>query len=254
MPTPKEYRCYQIEIHKFDSAFQGFVETVDHDTNLTEITSPTGSDSYIFNQIKEAFRKPPDISGIYQGQRRIKQGSPNRRTALFPSRKAGGTIPLESKLELAYAIELERNSETTSYRTQSVKILLPKNKFAIPDFLVEKRDGSFEFHEIKPSIENLTFEQNEKISDLKATLHRSNIIYKVIDSKSLKSGITLDKLLTLYSRSHVLAWTTREIEAAINLLHNQKVGTEESYEILIKNHLNPRLADYLRFHSEEHED
>ena len=45
-------------------------------------------------------------------------------TFLFPSKKNVGMIPVESNLELAYAIELERDLSVVSYRTQALKIQL----------------------------------------------------------------------------------------------------------------------------------
>src|SRR5690606_30105164 len=90
----------------------------------------------ILEQIDFAFNQKPNIAGTLHGQRRIYQGCLERRTSLFPSRKAGGSIALESFLELAYALQLERHPDVQSFRTQALKIPIGKNQEAYPDFLI----------------------------------------------------------------------------------------------------------------------
>lgn len=67
-----------------------------------------GAVSHILEQITAAFEKRPDVADVLHGQRRIRQGGKGRRTALFASRKNGGAVPVESKLELAHAVALQR--------------------------------------------------------------------------------------------------------------------------------------------------
>lgn len=205
-------------------------------------------DCYISYQIDNAFRKPPDISGTLHGQRRIRQGGRNHRTALFPSRKAGGIIPLESKLELAHAIELERNPNVISYRTQAIKIIIQKNSYSIPDFLIRKSDNSIEIHEVKPSIEDLSEKQIQKLTITESILNKINIIFKIIDSNSLKKGLALDKLLQQYTRGHLNTWTPMQIKLAFEALQGLENESPEAYEALKKEDLPPQLADYLWFH------
>lgn len=90
----------------------------------------------IFEQIHCAFNQKPNIARTLHGQRRIYQGCLERRTSLFPSRKAGGSIALESKLELAYAIQLESLAVVESYRTQALSIPIGQNQNIFPDFLI----------------------------------------------------------------------------------------------------------------------
>jgi hypothetical protein len=65
--------------------------------------------SNLHEQIELAFKRGSDIAGVLHGIRKIHQGSVGKRTSLFPSKKNAGMIPIESNLELAYAIELERS-------------------------------------------------------------------------------------------------------------------------------------------------
>ncbi len=102
--------------------------------NNFDSTKPSAHQS-ILDQIDFAFSQKPNIASILHGQRRIHQGSPGRRTSLFPSRKCGGAIALESRLELAYAVQLESNPDVESYRTQALKIPLSENHVAFLTFL-----------------------------------------------------------------------------------------------------------------------
>lgn len=100
--------------------------------------------SNLHEQIELAFNRGSDIAGVLRGIRKIHQGSVGKRTSLFPSKKNAGMIPVESNLELAYAIELERDLSVVSYRTQALKIQLSQCESNYPDFLVKYSDGRVE--------------------------------------------------------------------------------------------------------------
>ena len=105
----------------------------------------------IDEQVKFAFSSEPDIGGRFIGMRKIQQGSVNKRTSLFSSKKNGGMISLESNLELAYALELERNINVKHYRTQALKIALNEFQSVYPDFLIKYNNENIEVHEVKPN-------------------------------------------------------------------------------------------------------
>jgi len=86
----------------------------------------------LLTQIAQAFQKSPNLARVLHGDRKIRQGGRGRRTALFPSMKCGGSIPLESRLELAYAVVLERSPSVQEYRTQAIRIRLPKGTIRAP--------------------------------------------------------------------------------------------------------------------------
>ena len=91
---------------------------------------------YILEQIKTAFTTEPNIAATIHGQRKIFQGCYRRRTALFPSKKCGGSIPTESRLELAHAVCLERDPNVVNYRSQALKIKLSHEQHCYPDLLI----------------------------------------------------------------------------------------------------------------------
>ncbi|WP_347017453.1 hypothetical protein [Acinetobacter seifertii] len=82
----------------------------------------------------------------------------------FLVKKNVGMIPVESNLELAYAIELERDLSVVSYRTQALKVQLSQCESNYPDFLVKYSDGRVEVHEVKADKLNLTEKKRQETS------------------------------------------------------------------------------------------
>lgn len=203
----------------------------------------------IFEQIRVAFIQKPSIAGTFNGLRHIHQGCFGRRTSLFPSCKAGGSIASESFLELGYALQLEAHPSVQSFRTQALKIPIGVNQDKFPDFLIRKLNGSFEVREIKPSIEHLTQEQIESYDRLKSILESIDIHFKIIDANSLPSRESITSLLLLYSRGHCRDWKSLEITFATDLLKNYQLESlEQAYSILNENGFAIQLAEYLLFH------
>lgn len=204
---------------------------------------------FIWEQIEKAFQATPNLASTLHGQRRIYQGCFGRRTALFPSTKSGGAIPLESFLELANAICLEQSSQVKSFRTQALKIPLSGNNFCYPDFLVQNIDESFEIQEVKPSIKALTLKELQKFEQVSEILNQMGITFRLIDQSSLPTKNQLQKLLYLYQRGHKRIWTPLEIDLAIDALQRLPLqNIEVAYKALQNLGLPCELGDYLLFH------
>ncbi|WP_343728339.1 hypothetical protein [Duganella sp.] len=200
-------------------------------------------------QIEAAFLKLPTVARILHGARRIHQGGRGRRTALFPSRKCGGIVPLESQLELAYAVVLERSPWVNAYRTQAIRITLPGGRFAHPDFLIRTMAGTYEVHEVKPSTENLSADDIERFNTMRVMLAEVSVGFGVIDARHLPGTHTLNDLLRRYSRGHLQRYTANEIDHARSILISSGTTTlHQAYLLLQRNRLSAHLADYLHFH------
>lgn len=203
----------------------------------------------ILDQINNAFKAEPNLASTIHGQRKIYQGCYGRRTALFPSVKSGGSIPTESRLELAHAICLEKNPQVKCFRSQALKIALGQKEFCYPDFLVKTIDNQYEVHEIKPNISSLSVNDLDKFLRLANLLHPLNITFRLIDQKSLPSNKDLQQLQHWYQRGHTCSWTKYEIEFATEALKPNKFShSEQIYQALQQADLDPRLGDYLLFH------
>lgn len=213
--------------------------------------APAKAISDLLQQMEMAFGKAPNVARVLHGERRIHQGGRGRRTALFPSRKCGGTVPLESRLELAHAVALERSPSVREYRTQAICIPLPGGRFAFPDFLVRTTAGEIEVHEVKPSIEHLSPTDTQRFATIRALLSEIGVRLRLIDSRNLPSGRELDDLLYRFSRGHVQPYTCVQIELAASALSAQGLGSfAEAYVVLERLDLPARLADYLNFHQQ----
>lgn len=204
----------------------------------------------IFQQIEIAFSTSNNLAGTLHGQRRIVQGQSGKRTALFPSKKNGGAIPVESRLELAHALNLERDPWVKGYRTQSLYIQLDAQIFAYPDFLIRRDDGYFEVHEVKPSISGLSDQEIERFDLIANILKNHSIDFKLIDASVLPSIKTFHYLMHLYSRGHQCIWTSKETLLAMRVIKDSKALTfSEMHKVLLENNAHPHLAEYLVFHN-----
>ena len=150
------------------------------------------------NQLQEAFEKPITISGQFLGIRNIHHGSFNKRTVIFSSYKNGGAFSLESQLELAHALNLERDISVLKYRTQALKVTLSKTMYAIPDFLILNNLNNYEVHEVKSNLKSLSKEKIEKLEITKRVLKSYNIKYKIFDEITLPSNKDINSILRIY--------------------------------------------------------
>jgi hypothetical protein len=154
--------------------------------------------SCLNTQLQEAFEKPTTISGQFLGIRNIHHGSFNKRTVIFTSYKNGGAFSLESRLELAHAVNLERDISVLKYRTQALKVTLSKAMYAIPDFLILNNLHNYEVHEVKSNLKSLSKEKIEKLEIIKQVLKSYNIKYKIFDEIALPSNKEINSILRIY--------------------------------------------------------
>ncbi len=200
-----------------------------------------------------AIHRSSSVANALHGVRRIHQGARGRSTSLFPSRKSGGAIPLESKLELAYAVVLERSPAVLRYRVQAVHIPLPAGQSAFPDFLVELVEGRFELHEVKPSIASLSREYLDRCELICSLLQPAQVCFRLVDSTQLPSRKHLEWLLQRYVRGHLQVWTRAQVELGIELLaKSQPTSLVRAQRNLIEAGFPAQFADYLAFHRHWH--
>lgn len=205
----------------------------------------------LHTQIIQAFQKQPNLARILHGDRKIRQGGRGRRTSLFPSSKCGGSIALESRLELAYAVVLERSPTVQEYRTQAVRICLPSGRFAYPDFLIRTTSGRIEAHEVKPSIEHLPRADAERFAVMRRVLGQAGVGFQLIDMQSLPSPQALDELLQRYARGHMQAFSQAQIDLARSLLaRNGSCTFKEAYQLMARHDLPEQVIDFLSFHQQ----
>lgn len=216
---------------------------------MSNFSASPGVPIHILEQIAAAFQKRPDVANVLHGQRRIRQGGRGRRTAQFSSTKSGGAVPVESKLELAHAVALERSSRVIRFRTQAICIALTERHVAYPDFLVEVADGKFEIHEIKPSILHLSAEDTQRFERIERVLRSCGVGFRLIDAASLANGQDLEEMLLSYTRGHAERYAPAQISLALEALTNKPlVWFSDAYQLLKDRDLSPCLADYLDFH------
>jgi len=205
--------------------------------------------THLLDQIEAAFAKPPDVAGVRHGQRRIHQGGRGRRTSLFPSRKNGGSIPMESRLELAYALVLEANPSVSQYRTQAVEIILSCGQASVPDFLIKTVHGRYLIHEVKPSKRHLKQSDIDRFTRAKLQLWDMEIEFTVVDASDLPSELEVAALLYLYSQGHRQQYSAGQIDLAHTLLNRRLTSDPALARAWLHAHDLPTdLVSYLHFH------
>lgn len=206
--------------------------------------------STLLRQVEEAFSEKPDLAGVVHSRRRITQGARGRRTALFPSRKNGVTVALESQLETSFCLLLERDPEVTGYRCQALEIELGHGRRYFPDLLVRMNDGRWLVREIKPSRLHLTDEVRERHELVEKLLGHCGFNFAVLDQTDLPGRIQLENLYTLYHRSIIKPWSRQECDLAMERIAQlpglQTLGTWHAH--LTEAGLSPLLVDHLLFH------
>jgi len=205
--------------------------------------------STLLQQAEEAFAKAPDLSGVVHGRRRITQGARGRRTALFPSRKNGVTVALESQIETLYCLLLERNPDVVGYRCQALEIEYAKGRCTFPDFLIRTNDHRWLVHEIKPSRKHLTDEVQDRLAMIETLLMHCGFDFTVIDASDLPDRIQLENLHLLYHRSIIKPWSQQECELALEQIAALSGAhpLREIHSYLADIGLSPSLADHLLF-------
>ena len=203
----------------------------------------------ILEQIRIAFESTANVAATLHGKRKIYQGAFGRRTSLFPSKKCCGSIPLESRLELAHAVSLEKDPNILNYRSQALKILLINEQYCFPDFLVQTKNGNYEIHEVKPSIASLSTDDLNRFAILSDLLHSIDIIFRLIDHRDLPSESEISQLLYWYQRGHQYEWSPFEIHYALDHLTLKEFNNPtQVYRAIESIGLKQELADYLFFH------
>lgn len=203
----------------------------------------------IAEQITEAFCKKPTTDGIIHGVRKIIVGVVGKRTTLFPSKKNAGMIALESRLEFAYALQLERDPEVKAYRTQALKIAISRSQFVYPDFLIKYKNGTTQVHEIKPQKLSLSQSDLDRYTCLEHILKNSNIDFKIIDPCELPTEYECLCLNFLYQNAHSNEWSEQQIllgTQSIPQLDNLLLMEVQQY--LAISELPKELASYLIFY------
>lgn len=176
-------------------------------------------------QVEEAFSTKPTINGVIHGRRIVKLGKRGFRCGYFPSSKNATSslssvyIPMESTIETALAVELERDLSIRAFRTQAIEISLPGG-WAFPDFLAVDTHGNISIMEVKADKRYLSVDMQERIEHLTEKFARWGFSYSVVDSFDLPQGTKLANLFWLNNsiNSHPKA---SELERFLNLGYSQ---------------------------------
>ena len=96
-------------------------------------TEEWGVREAFLKSVRDAFSRQPDLAVRLHGVRKVQLGKRGQsRSSLFPSKKNAppehyaAYVPVESRLEQAYALCLERHPSVVAYRTQAICIDIPR--------------------------------------------------------------------------------------------------------------------------------
>jgi len=201
----------------------------------------------LHGKFEDAFRKQTHVSSKFIGERRIKSRIGSR-VSLFPSTKNEGLICLESNLELAHAISLERDENILQYRTQAVQIFISDQHFIIPDFIVKTANG-FEVHEIKPNLKTISEKQFSRFKSAEEILNKYNIKFRTFDLTTLLSKEEYTFLNMSYQRANYKDIKKSNLDKAELIIKNETYNSrDELYILMSSNNLEPIIADHFIFY------
>lgn len=201
----------------------------------------------LHGKFEDAFRKQTHVSSKFIGERRIKSRIGSR-VSLFPSAKNEGLICLESNLELAHAISLERDEDILQYRTQAVQIFISDQHFIIPDFIVKTSNG-FEVHEIKPNLKTISEKQFSRFKAAEEILNNHHIKFRTFDRTTLLSKQDYIFLNISYQRANHKILNKSDLQKAEIIIKNSNFKYKNDlYIFMSSNNLDPMIADYFIFY------
>ncbi len=201
----------------------------------------------LLGKFEDAFQKQSHVSSKFIGERRVKSRIGSR-VSLFPSVKNQGLICLESNLELAHAIALERNEDILQYRTQAVQIFINDRQFIIPDFIIKTLNG-YEVHEIKPNLKTLSEKNITRFKLAKNILNSYSIKFKTFDRTTLLSKQEYLFLSISYQRANYKKINKIDLEKADTIIRKNKFKNKiDLYNLMNFNNLDPLISDYFIFY------
>lgn len=201
----------------------------------------------LHGKFEDAFQKQTHVSSKFIGERRIKSRIGSR-VSLFPSTKNEGLICLESNLELAHAISLERDQDILQYRTQAVQIFISDQHFIIPDFIIKKSNG-FEVHEIKPNLKTISEKQFSRFKSAEEILKKHHIKFRTFDRNNLLSKEDYLFLNISYQRANYKKQNKYDLKKAETIIKYSNFKCKNDLYILMSsNELDPMIADYFIFY------
>lgn len=201
----------------------------------------------LVRKFEDAFQKQAHVSSKFIGERRVKSRIGSR-VSLFPSVKNQGLICLESNLELAHAISLERDEDILQYRTQAVQIFINNQHYIIPDFIIKTVNG-FEVHEVKPNLKTISERHISRFNLAEDILNNHNIKFRIYDHTNLLSKQDCLFLSISYQRANHKKINKDDLEKADTLIRKQKVKNKiDLYNLMKLNNLDQMIADYFIFY------
>lgn len=201
----------------------------------------------LHEKFDDAFQKKTHVSSKFIGERRIKSRIVGR-VSLFPSVKNKGLICLESNLELAHAISLERNEDVLQYRTQALQIFITEKQYTIPDFIIRTLNG-YEVHEIKPNLKTISERNFSRFKIVGEILKSHCIKFETFDRNNLLSKQDYLFLNISYQRANYKTLNQSDLDKAEIIINNAKFKSREDLYILMQlNSLNSMIADHFIFY------
>lgn len=201
----------------------------------------------LLGKFEDAFKKQTHVSSKFIGERRIKSRKGSR-VSLFPSIKNRGLICLESNLELAHAISLERDEDILQYRTQAVQIFINDQHFIIPDFIIKTLNG-FEVHEVKPNLKKISEKNISRFNLAEDILSNHNIKFRIYDHNNLLSKQDSLFLSISYQRANYQTISKIDLDKAEVVIKNHKFkDRKDLYSLMKDNNLDLIIADYFIFY------
>lgn len=154
----------------------------------------------IYRELQQRLDSSPGQSGAFQGSRLLPRGAPGKRIVFFPSRKNGGSIPCESRLEAEFCLLLEAHPEVERFRGQAVTFYY-SDWWYTPDFVARLKDGRLCAYEVKPTGLALRPKVLKKLLGVQRVLASCRIGFRVVTETAIQAGPNLYNLKYVYQRS-----------------------------------------------------
>lgn len=155
---------------------------------------------HIHQEISAKLAALPNRASTLQGMRALPHGQTGKRIIYFQSRKNGGSIPTESRLEAAFALCLEAHHDVEHYRGQPVTLVGTDFAYT-PDFVARLRDGRLVVFEVKPGGRLTQPELQFRLLRIQRWFAAARIDFQIVTDAMLSPNNELINLQYIYRRA-----------------------------------------------------
>lgn len=140
----------------------------------------------LLQRAAQSFEVEPDMAGVLQGVRAMRNGKVHVRVLLMPSVKNGAVVACEGRLEGGLAESLDLDPTVTAFRGQPFFLPGPNGRDLVCDFVVKDRQARYTVIDVKPSGDLELPKVKTRMRFVRELMAEQRLPYRVISESELE--------------------------------------------------------------------